>query len=36
MDAPLNREDVATFYSGEEKGYTDYPFLEIRKENSGL
>jgi len=27
LDAPLNREDVATFYSGEEKGYTDYPVL---------
>jgi N-ethylmaleimide reductase len=26
-DAPLNREDVATFYSGEDKGYTDYPSL---------
>jgi N-ethylmaleimide reductase len=26
-DAPLNPPDVATFYSGAEKGYTDYPFL---------
>lgn len=26
-DASLNREDVATFYTGEEKGYTDYPSL---------
>lgn len=26
---PLNREDIATFYAGEEKGYTDYPFLEL-------
>ena len=25
--AALNSEDVSTFYSGEEKGYTDYPFL---------
>ncbi|MGB7788667.1 alkene reductase [Methanoregula sp.] len=25
--APLNREDVATFYDGEERGYTDYPAL---------
>ncbi|HUH79597.1 MAG TPA: alkene reductase [Methanoregula sp.] len=25
--APLNREDTATYYSGEEKGYTDYPAL---------
>ncbi len=27
MDAPLNQADVSTFYTGEEKGYTDYPFL---------
>jgi N-ethylmaleimide reductase len=26
-DAPLNREDPSTFYTGEEKGYTDYPVL---------
>jgi N-ethylmaleimide reductase len=26
-DAPLNQADVATFYTGEEKGYTDYPIL---------
>ncbi len=26
-NSPLNREDVATFYTGEEKGYTDYPPL---------
>jgi N-ethylmaleimide reductase len=26
-DSPLNQEDVATFYTGEEKGYTDYPSL---------
>lgn len=26
--APLNAPDVETFYSGEEKGYTDYPFLQ--------
>ena len=26
--APLNQADPATFYSGEEKGYTDYPSLE--------
>jgi N-ethylmaleimide reductase len=25
--APLNAPDDETFYSGEEKGYTDYPFL---------
>ncbi|MGE4490344.1 MAG: alkene reductase [Kiritimatiellales bacterium] len=27
-DAPLNRLDVDTLYGGNEKGYTDYPFLE--------
>jgi N-ethylmaleimide reductase len=26
-NAPLNSADVATFYTGEEKGYTDYPKL---------
>ncbi|HEY0439141.1 MAG TPA: alkene reductase [Xanthobacteraceae bacterium] len=26
--APLNAPDFATFYTGEEKGYTDYPVLE--------
>ena len=26
-NAPLNHEDIATFYTGEEKGYTDYPSL---------
>jgi len=25
--APLNPADQATFYVGEEKGYTDYPVL---------
>lgn len=25
--APLNSPDVGTFYAGEERGYTDYPFL---------
>lgn len=25
--AKLNEPDLTTFYSGEEKGYTDYPFL---------
>jgi N-ethylmaleimide reductase len=25
--APLNAPDYETFYTGEEKGYTDYPFL---------
>ena len=27
-DAELNTPDQATFYGGDEKGYTDYPFLE--------
>ncbi|MDT3705604.1 MAG: alkene reductase [Thiobacillus sp.] len=26
--APLNAPDYETFYRGEEKGYTDYPFLQ--------
>ncbi len=26
-DAPLNTADQASFYGGDEKGYTDYPFL---------
>jgi N-ethylmaleimide reductase len=27
-DAPLNTADVATYYAGEKKGYTDYPVLD--------
>lgn len=27
-DAPLNAADQSTFYGGNEKGYTDYPFLK--------
>ncbi|AFY34059.1 alkene reductase [Calothrix sp. PCC 7507] len=27
LDAPLNQPDRNTFYGGDEKGYTDYPFL---------
>ena len=27
-EAPLNEPDMDTFYGGDEKGYTDYPFLE--------
>ena len=27
IDAPLNRANPKTFYGGDEKGYTDYPFL---------
>jgi N-ethylmaleimide reductase len=26
-NALLNREDISTFYTGEEKGYIDYPAL---------
>jgi N-ethylmaleimide reductase len=26
-NAPLNQPDMATFYAGEERGYTDYPVL---------
>lgn len=26
-NAPLNAPDQATFYGGDEKGYTDYPFM---------
>lgn len=29
-DAPLNAPDQSTFYGGGEKGYTDYPFLELQ------
>ena len=28
LNAPLNVPDVSTFYGGDEKGYTDYPFLD--------
>jgi hypothetical protein len=27
LNAPLNEPDPATFYDGDERGYTDYPFL---------
>lgn len=26
-DVPLSRPDASTFYGGDERGYTDYPFL---------
>ena len=29
LDAPLNELDRATLYGGGEKGYTDYPALEM-------
>jgi 2,4-dienoyl-CoA reductase-like NADH-dependent reductase (Old Yellow Enzyme family) len=28
-DAPLDVPDAATFYGGDEHGYTDYPILDI-------
>lgn len=28
-DAPLNAPDEQTFYGGDEKGYTDYPFMDV-------
>jgi N-ethylmaleimide reductase len=30
-NAPLNKPDMATFYGGGEKGYTDYPFLPVTR-----
>ncbi len=30
-NAPLNQPDESTFYGGTEKGYTDYPTLELQK-----
>ena len=27
VGAELNKPDEATYYGGDEKGYTDYPFL---------
>ena len=29
--APLNVADPSTFYGGDEKGYTDYPFLSPKR-----
>lgn len=29
LDAPLNEADSKSFYGGDEKGYTDYPFLTV-------
>jgi N-ethylmaleimide reductase len=31
LGLPLNRYDRATFYGGDERGYTDYPFYEGTK-----
>jgi len=33
-DLPLNKPDMETFYGGDEKGYTDYPFAEPVSENA--
>ena len=30
-DSPLNEPDETTFYGGDERGYTDYPFLDSAK-----
>jgi N-ethylmaleimide reductase len=30
INAPLNPYDRATFYGGNEKGYSDYPTIERR------
>jgi len=35
VNAPLNMPDTATFYTGEEKGYIDYPCLDGACERSG-
>lgn len=29
LGAPLNEPDAATFYGGDERGYTDYPALQL-------
>ncbi|MCW8935697.1 MAG: alkene reductase [Gammaproteobacteria bacterium] len=34
VDAPLNEPDQATFYGGDEKGYTDYPTLEEKQKSA--
>ncbi len=31
LNAPLNPYDRSTFYGGDEKGYTDYPTLELEQ-----
>lgn len=30
LNAPLNQPNPATFYGGDEKGYTDYPALQLQ------
>ncbi|MCW9047187.1 MAG: alkene reductase [Gammaproteobacteria bacterium] len=34
VDASLNEPDQATFYGGDEKGYTDYPALEEKQKSA--
>lgn len=34
QDAELNKPDEATYYGGDEKGYTDYPFL-VEEQKTG-
>jgi N-ethylmaleimide reductase len=34
VDAPMNEPDTATFFSGREKGYIDYPFLSALRVDS--
>jgi N-ethylmaleimide reductase len=34
IGADLNEENGDTFYGGDEKGYTDYPFLSKRANES--
>ncbi len=35
-DAPLNAWNRATFYGGNELGYTDYPVLEVESGSTAL
>jgi len=34
LGAALNEPDQSTFYGGDEKGYTDYPALEVQKKQA--
>lgn len=34
LDAPLNAPDPATFYGGDERGYTDYPTIAALRRNA--
>ncbi|MDZ7661571.1 MAG: hypothetical protein U5J94_04215 [Thiohalophilus sp.] len=35
-DLPLNDPDTATFYGGDEKGYTDYPFYSSSAQHADM